>query len=532
MAKLARQAGHEQRTASKGPIATTGAPVYTYEGHLGTEYDPRSELFLLAVTNMVGENTFYETGKQRDERFRELVHHVTELDAGWIARFLPFLRREMFMRTASVVMACEAAAKLHELGKPGGRAIIDSALARADEPAEALAYWLMTYGRKIPKSVKRGIADAAVRLYNERSLLKWDSGESAVRFADVIELCHPKPSGDWQSALFAHAINRRHGRDINYEAGELELLPTIARRDQLMAVPVDVRGQLLETMNPAVLEGAGITWEALSGWLQGPMDANAWERVIPSMGYMALLRNLRNFDQAGISPEARLAVKNHLADAGQVARSMQFPYRFLSAYDALDSLEWAPTLEAALKLSCSNIPAFDGRTIVFIDSSGSMRGGGISARSRRTPVELASLFGIALALRQADVDVVFFDTDSRKVDDWPKQARGASVLKVLERCKALARGGSTNFLQAVTHWYDGHDRIVVFSDMQWHPGPELRARKTYAPIECPMYLFNLGGYRPAPLAAEGNRLYLGGLSDAVFRMIPLFEQTGRVGWPF
>ena len=31
------------------------------------------------------------------------------------------------------------------------------------------------------------------------------------------------------------------------------------------------------------------------------MDAEAWEAVIPSMGVMALVRNLRNFDQAGIA---------------------------------------------------------------------------------------------------------------------------------------------------------------------------------------------------------------------------------------
>jgi hypothetical protein len=35
---------------------------------------------------------------------------------------------------------------------------------------------------------------------------------------------------------------------------------------------------------PERLAAAGITWEALAGWLQGPMGAKAWEAVIPSMG--------------------------------------------------------------------------------------------------------------------------------------------------------------------------------------------------------------------------------------------------------
>jgi len=39
--------------------------------------DAESELFLLAVTNMVGEDTFYERADARDARFVELVHAVT-----------------------------------------------------------------------------------------------------------------------------------------------------------------------------------------------------------------------------------------------------------------------------------------------------------------------------------------------------------------------------------------------------------------------------------------------------------------------
>ena len=40
-----------------------------------------------------------------------------------------------------------------------------SVLQRADEPGELLAYWLAAHGRAVPKPVKRGVADAAVRLY-------------------------------------------------------------------------------------------------------------------------------------------------------------------------------------------------------------------------------------------------------------------------------------------------------------------------------------------------------------------------------
>ena len=59
-------------------------------------------------------------------------------------------------------------------------------------------------------AIKRGVADAAQRLYNERNYLKWDSSRNKVRWADVIELTHPTPVAEWQSALFKLAIDARH----------------------------------------------------------------------------------------------------------------------------------------------------------------------------------------------------------------------------------------------------------------------------------------------------------------------------------
>jgi hypothetical protein len=61
-------------------------------------------------------------------------------------------------------------------------------------------------------------------------------------------------------------------------------------------------------------------------------SAEQWECLIPHMGYMALLRNLRSFDDAGVSDEVAVQVMARLTDPEQVARSRQFPMRFLSAF--------------------------------------------------------------------------------------------------------------------------------------------------------------------------------------------------------
>ncbi|MEH0830630.1 hypothetical protein V6U84_62035, partial [Micromonospora sp. CPCC 205714] len=174
MAKFNLKLRRNQREADDGYATAEGAPGFLRAA--------RAELFLLGVSNMVGEDTFYEGAADRDARFRELVAAVAVADRDWFARFVAWLRTGAMLRSASVVAALEGARAQVAAGIPGSRAIVDAALQRADEPGEALAYWLGRYGRSLPKPVKRGVADAAVRLYHERSLLKYDSDGTAVRF--------------------------------------------------------------------------------------------------------------------------------------------------------------------------------------------------------------------------------------------------------------------------------------------------------------------------------------------------------------
>ncbi|MEU2664397.1 TROVE domain-containing protein [Micromonospora sp. NPDC007220] len=493
----------------------------TAEGATGFVREPRAELFLLGVSNMVGEDTFYEGAADRDSRFRELVAAVAVADPDWFARFVRWLRTGAMLRSASVVAALEGARAQVAAGIPGSRAVVDSALQRADEPGEALAYWLGRHGRAMPKPVKRGIADAVMRLYHERSLLKYDADGSPVRFGDVIDLTHPTARDARQGDLFRHALDRRHKRD-NPLPGSLTML---AARAELMALPVERR---VEITDPAVLGAAGMTWEALAGWRQTAMDAAAWEAIIPTMGYLALLRNLRNFDRAGVSDTVAEAVAARLADPGEVARSRVLPMRYLSAYNAAPSLRWAYPLERALQQALAHVPALDGRTLVLIDTSGSMN----SAFSKDGTLrcwDAATVFGLALAARARDATVVSFSNASTV---FPAVA-GESVLAAVRRFKegGYFYGAGTQTEKAVRDHYDRHDRVVILTDEQahWHGAADVTAA---VPARIPVYTWNLAGYRVGHAPATGNRHTFGGLSDAAFAMIPLIEAGSRDQWPF
>lgn len=520
MSKFSGRPVRPMRAVVQGPVRTTDVQTPTFEYGQGWERTPESELFLLAVTNMVSEDTFYESGEQRDNRFVQLIHEVTKTNPEWIAGnaeregFVSYLRNTMNMRSASIQMACEYA----RAGGPGGRAVINKAISRGDEPAEALGYWLSYYGRKIPAAVKRGIADAAIRLYSERNALKYDGISRGIRMADVLELTHPKPKEVWQSALFRYLIDKRHNRD----GGAPPMLRTIVEDEKLRAADPEVRRALLKA--GAVAE-AGWSWERLAGWLPGGMDAEAWELMIPQMGYMALIRNLRNFDEAGISDEVKAAVVDRIAKPEAVAASRQFPYRFWSAYKNAPSMEWGRALEKALDLSCSNIPELPGRTLVLIDISGSMQAP-VSDRSKVQRYEIGALFGAALAKRTEKCDVALFA-------DGPLEhpvGKSQSVLRYIESVgnNIGVVGYGTAIHESLRKCYNGHDRVVIFSD---EASRDCYNQAVQAQIPC-IHIYNLAGYRTATLPSGPGRFSYGGFSDGFFNVMGLLEQGADAGWPF
>lgn len=524
MAKFNRATARATGTSA----VTSLGPATTHEGAAGFARDAKSELFLLAVTNMVGEATFYESAGARDSRFVELVHTVAVEDIDWLGRFIAWLRTEANLRTASLVAAAEAVRARLVVGRAGGnRTLIADACRRADEPGELLAYWTSRYGRALPKPIKRGLADAVAALYTERSLLKYDSDTKGYRFGDVIDLVHPAPAADkpWQGDLFAHALDRRHQRDKPIPPR----LAVLRARAELTALPVDSRrGVLLADDGPVRLHAAGMTWEALAGWLQGPLDAAAWETIIPSMGYMALLRNLRNFDQAAVDDAVAAKVAAKLADPDEVAASRQLPFRFLSAYRAAPSLRWAWALEQALGHALNDLPALDGRTLILVDTSGSMKAG-FSRDGTLMRWDAAALFGIALAVRARKADLVSFSNGTKPF----RLERGESVLAALGRWKdgGWFLNGGTSTAACLRSSYSRHDRVVIVTDEQAAYDPV--SVTDSVPAHVPIYTWNLAGYRVghAPSGAA-NRHTFGGLNDQAFRMIPLLEERVATTWPF
>jgi hypothetical protein len=512
------------KPATFSPITTTGTAV-NHEGADGHTRDPKSELFLLSVANMVGKSTFYEKAGDRDSRFTELIHQVAVADPEWIAAFLGWLRTDGNMRTASLVGAAEAARALLKAQLPGGRQIVASVLQRADEPGEMLAYWTSTYGKAIPKPIKRGVGDAIGRLYTEFALLRYDTASKGFRFGDVLDLVHPSPAAPCQGDLFKFALDRRHGRT---EVPVRDALPMIVRNIHLRHEAESDPSALL---HPENLRSAGMTWEDALSLAGNRVDkAQLWTALIPAMGFMSLLRNLRGFDEAGVSDETAEQVAVRLSDPEQVARSRQFPFRFYAAFNAVGSLRWGHALEKALKASLGNVPALPGRTLVLVDQSPSMFPGYYFSTSQQNKdianADLAKLFGTAVALRAENATLVGYGNGSYVVP----VRRSDAVLKVMKDGFHSVDG--TDTFAAVAQHFAGHDRVVIVTDEQNQAG-RYRSLDDVLPANVPAYVWNIGGYAVGSTASgKSNRHTFAGMSDHAFRMIPLLEGGASGSWPW
>lgn len=501
----------------------------TYEGGPAYSHDDKSALFLLGAGRFFGESAFYESADAGAQRFVQLARRVAVGDPIWFANFVRWLRQDGNIRTAAIVAAAQGADAWLQAGLSGTRPLVNSAIVRADEPGEFVAYWRANIRRALPGGVQRALQDSIQRLYTERNQIKFDSQTKDYRFADVVDTVHANPINSQQALLFKYLLDERHHQD-----GKLDGLGMLTRYKQVQKALATDRASVLA--NPDMLRGAGMTWENLSS--SGPMDAKAWEAIVPQMGFMALLRNLRNFEQANMSLAAKKKVAERIGDEEEVARSRQLPYRFLSAYlEAQDAL-WQPALEKAIQASLNNIPQLPGKTLVLVDTSSSM-GQVMSAKSKITAVQAGALFGVALAAAQDNAVLIgFANGPSTRSGGYAGNnpfvqqiSKGAAVLRTVDKfCSRIGENGHGTEVVGSIQWalqmHPDADRVVVVSDMQ------TMGRGMLSAPGVTMYGFNMSGYGTTPIESTSTQHQLGGLTDQTFGLIKVIEESQQGAWPW
>lgn len=387
-------------------------PDVTFEGAPAVVLTAEQQLRRSVLSCLLWEDEFYEDGLAIADRIAALASAV----APQVTADLAIEARETFKLRHAPLMLLVALTRTGS-GTPLVAQTIERVIQRADELTEFLAlYW--RHGRKpLSKQMKKGLATAFGK-FDAYQLAKYDR-DGPVKLRDVLFLVHAKPKDEAQAALWKQVADR-----------------TLAAPD---------------------------TWEvALSG---GADKRETFQRLLAEkkLGYLALLRNLRNMDQAGV--DEALVKEAILARRGA---ERVLPFRYVAAARAAPRFE--PWLDQALAETVLEGAVFDGRTIILVDVSGSMDAR-LSAKSDLTRMDAAATLA---SIVPGDVRVFTF---SNAVKEVPPRRGMAGVDAVI---RSQPHGG-TELGQAI-HKINAlpHDRLIVVTDEQSHDRvPEPKAANAY-----------------------------------------------------
>ncbi|MCU0446932.1 MAG: TROVE domain-containing protein [Microscillaceae bacterium] len=498
---------------------TQGNETTNYAGAKAYKMNVAMELYATVVTSALSDN-FYEKTGDRLTRLRELI---AKNDPVFVAKLAVYAREKMYLRSIPLVLAVELA-KIHNGDNLISR-MVARVIQRADEITELLAYYQLanqrTQGIKklnaLSKQMQKGLVEAFNK-FDSYQFAKYNR-DGEVKLKDALFLVHPKAKDEAQQAIFNQIVNDSLSVPYTWET-ELSALGQMGFDD--------------EKAKKAAFRAK-------------------WEELIESgkLGYMALLRNLRNMLQAEVSREHIKKVADRLANPKEVAKSKQFPFRFLAAYRELkggqiprrginlkeivfssDTTLILNALEKAIVASVVNLQGFDENTKVLVacDTSGSMQQN-ISSKSSIQLFDVGLVLGMLLQNRsQSVISGIFGDT--WKVINLPSGNILANADELHRREGEV--GYSTNgylVIKDLIKRKKAVDKVMIFTDCQlWDSNftNESIAKywdeyKKIAP-NAKIYLFDLAGYGQAPLNIVRNDVFLiAGWSERVFEVLEAIE---------
>lgn len=447
-------------------------------GGLAYAQSPELELISIMLTSFA-KDSFY---KSADDTFARLKTLIIDCDKEFVAKAAIYARKQFGMRSISHVVASELAKHIN--GKPWAKNFYKEVINRPDDMGEILSYHTANNG-KVPNAMKKGFA-LAFNKFSKYQLAKYRGEGKGFKLIDVVNMVHPVPVEKNAEAIQALV----KGELKSFDTWESELTRA---------------GQ-----------------NATSEDEKAEFKKDVWVSLVreKKIGYFALLRNLRNIIEQ--APEVLPDALRMLVDESLIKKSLVLPFRFITAYEEIAKVSNGQlvrsalmALNTALDISVSNVPKFDGDTLVVLDVSGSMSG---------KPSQIGALFS-AVLVKSSNADFMTFDNHAKYQNLNPMD----STITIAN--SILFRGGGTDFHCIFTTANKKYDRIIILSDMQgWigynTPVNEYNEYKKRTGANPFIYSFDLNSHGSMQFP-EQNVFCLAGFSEKVFDIMKLLEQDKK-----
>lgn len=485
-------------------------PIKNASGGKAFKLSPEMELYTTVVTSTLNDK-YYESGDKRVERIKE---KMKEVSPEFVGKLAVHARNNMNLRTIPLVLTAELA-KIHN-GDSLVQKVVKNVVCRADEISKLLEFYIKANnrdGKKVLNKVSHQIIKGlkiAFNNFDEYQLAKYNR-DGIVKLRDALFLSHPRAYGKTKAEA--------------------------RKKADLFKKLVDGK---LDTPYTWETELSDLGQQKFADDKEKKLAfAKKWEELIDSdkLGYMALLRNLRNIDEAGVSAKHIKKVCERIADADEVKKSKQFPFRFLSAARETSNDDFIEALDKALLASAENIAGFDDYTGVVIatDVSGSMDTN-ISDKSKVKNVDIGQVLGTLLNAKCKNSIVGLFGTNWKPLPNIPKESP-LKALKYMQKQSAEV-GWSTNghlVIEDLIKRKVVTDKVMIFTDMELYNSEgygtisintRWRQYREKVNPNAKIYLFDLAGYGRTPIdIKEEDGVYLiAGWSDRVFDILAAVEK--------
>jgi 60 kDa SS-A/Ro ribonucleoprotein len=479
---------------------STGDTVNLAGGEAYTISD-KEELVSILLTSFVADQFYRDSG----DTLARVIKLIEQGDKQFAAKAAIFARDRFGMRSISHVVAGEIARLVK--GEQWTSRFFDNIVVRPDDMLEIFSYVSKYCKKKVVKHPRTGVEREVFRAIP--NAMKRGFREAIGRF-DAYQLA--KYRGEGKDFSLVDVVNLVNPKATQRNAEALALL---------------VKGGLKSTATwESMLTRAG---QVAEDEVQlDKMKADAWKELITSkkIGYMALLRNLRNIiDQAPSVLDKTLEL---LVDEKLIKKSRVLPFRYFSAYREVagKSTTVGKAIGKAATIACDNAPAFEGKTLICLDDSGSMVGNRVGGkRSTMDAATIGAMLATVMKVKNPSADFIMFNTRARYV----KLNLDVDVLKTTDNIVSHFESAGTDFKCIFKTINTKYDRIVIFSDMQgwvdYHsPTKDFRAYCEKFKTDPFVYSVDLTGYGSMQFDPKRPKVFmLAGFSEKMFDIMKLLE---------
>lgn len=434
--------------------------VTNHQGGVSVKLDPKLELVSILANGF--DNTYYEKLSDREVRFSDLIRQIAKKDLEFVAKALVYTRSVIGQRSVthfgSVALASELSG--NELAKRffskrDRKENRGGIVYRIDDMLEILAcYQALNPGKPMPNSMKKGFREALENA-DTYELAKYQGKGKSVSLVDLVNLVHPRPSKEME------------GTFKSLMEGSLKQFNTVEDKNTTSGQEVAKK----------VKEGK-ITKEQAEVELKEAKETNYRELIeSKKIGYLALIRNLRNILTSSSDTDLLDLVCKMIVDKDAIQKSLVFPYQIDLAMEMIMDLSSSVSnrnkvvkaLNDAYELAIPNMAQMEmnGRTAVVLDTSGSMG----------TPIRLSNKnSGSASCLdKGALIAATFAKGLNADVYEFANHCTAVKTVNPLDSVNTIkkailnsASNGGTDFnsIFSTLKKNGQYDRVFIISDMQ------------------------------------------------------------------